>query len=65
MLGDFVDAFGTRFDKIEERLHATATKADVAWVQEQVTSIEQQLREGRYETRLGELGMKVFGAPGR
>lgn len=42
-----------------------ATKADIARVQEQVNSIETELRYGRYETRLGNLEDKVFGAPRR
>jgi hypothetical protein len=62
MLGDIVDVFGTRFDKIDERLDATATKADIVRVQEQVGSIEAELKHARYETHLGNLETKVFGA---
>jgi hypothetical protein len=40
-------------------------KGDIARVQEQVSSIEAELRYGRYETRLGKLEEKVFGAPRR
>ena len=35
-------------------------KSDVARVQEQVDSIEAELKYGRYETRLGKLEEKVF-----
>ena len=40
-------------------------KGDIARVQEQVNSIEAELKHGRYETRLGNLETKVFGAPRR
>jgi hypothetical protein len=40
-------------------------KGDIARVQEQVNSIEAELKYGRYETRLGKLEDKVFGAPRR
>ena len=40
-------------------------EASIARVQEQVNSIEAQLRETRTETRLGKLEDKVFGAPRR
>jgi Na+/phosphate symporter len=43
----------------------TELKGDVARVQEQVNSIEAELKYGRYETRLGKLEEKVFGAPRR
>jgi len=36
-------------------------KGDISRVQDQVNSIEAQLRLGRYETRLGNLEDKVFG----
>jgi hypothetical protein len=42
-----------------------ATKDDIARLQEQVNSIEAELKYGRYETRLGKLEEKVFGAPRR
>ncbi len=35
----------------------------LAALQEQVNSIEAELKYGRYETRLGKLEDKVFGAP--
>jgi hypothetical protein len=38
-------------------------QADIARVHEQVNSIEAELKYGRYETRLGKLEDKVFGAP--
>ena len=38
-------------------------KGDIARVQEQVNSIEAELKYGRYESRLGKLEEKVFGAP--
>jgi len=38
-------------------------EASIARVQEQVNSIEAQLRETRTEVRLGNLENKVFGAP--
>lgn len=40
-------------------------KGDIARVQDQVNSIEAELKYGRYETRLGKLEEKVFGAPRR
>jgi hypothetical protein len=40
-------------------------KGDIVRVQEQVTSIEGQLRNGRYESRLTKLESEVFGASGR
>ena len=40
-------------------------KGDIARVQEQVNSIEAELKYGRYESRLGKLEDKVFGAPRR
>jgi hypothetical protein len=62
MLGDIVDVFGKRFDKLEERM---TTKQQRVALHTQVNSIEQQHREGRYEVRLGNLETKVFGAPRR
>jgi hypothetical protein len=63
-----------RFDKLEgmmEKGFAAAKddiadlkmelKGDIARVQEQVNSIEAELKYGRYETRLGKLEEKVFG----
>jgi ribosome-interacting GTPase 1 len=43
----------------------TNVQADIARVQDQVNSIEAELKYGRYETRLGKLEDKVFGAPQR
>jgi hypothetical protein len=43
----------------------TELKGDIARVQEQVNSIEAELKYGRYESRLGKLEEKVFGAPRR
>jgi hypothetical protein len=40
-------------------------KSDIARVQDQVNSIEAQLMRGRYDTRLGNLEEKVFGATRR
>jgi division protein CdvB (Snf7/Vps24/ESCRT-III family) len=40
-------------------------KGDIARLLDQVNSIEAQLKHGRYETRLGNLEEKVFGAPRR
>jgi ABC-type transporter Mla subunit MlaD len=40
-------------------------KGDISRVQDQVNSIEAQLRHGRYETRLGNLEDKVFGSARR
>lgn len=40
-------------------------RGDLARMQEQVNSIETELRYGRYEKRLGDLEDKVFGAPRR
>jgi hypothetical protein len=62
MLGDVVDAFGQRFDKIERDM---PTKDQVLALETQVNSIEQQLRETRIEVRLGGLEEKVFGAVSR
>jgi hypothetical protein len=42
LLGDVVDAFGKRFDKIERDM---ATRDQNIALQSQVNSIEQQLRE--------------------
>ncbi len=40
-------------------------KGAIGRLQEQVSSIEAELRYGRYEIRLGKLEEKVFGAPRR
>ena len=43
----------------------TELKGDIARVQEQVNAIEAELKYARYESRLGKLEEKVFGAPRR
>jgi hypothetical protein len=61
MLGDVVDIFGKRFDKIERDM---ATKDQIVALHAQVNSIETQLRgmkHGRLETRVADLEDKVFG----
>ena len=65
MLGDIVDIFGKRFDKIDDRMARTAPKEGVAALHVQVNSIETQLTHARVETRLADLEEKVFGAPRR
>jgi hypothetical protein len=62
MLAHVVKHMATKEDVAELRREL---KGDIVRVQEQVGSIEQQQREGRYETRLGNLETKVFGAPRR
>ena len=49
----------------KEDLEKLATKDQLAALHEQVNSIEAELKHGRYETRLGNLEQKVFGAPRR
>ena len=49
----------------KEDLEKLATKDQLTALQEQVNSIEVELKHGRYETRLGNLEQKVFGAPRR
>ena len=51
--------FAAAKDDLEDVKHEL--KGDIARVQVQVNSIEAQLRQGRYETRLGNLEEKVFG----
>ena len=46
----------------KEDLEKLATKEQLVALHMQVSSIEAQLRLGRYETRLGNLEDKVFGA---
>jgi hypothetical protein len=70
-----LDAKIDKFDERVERGFATVAddiadvrreiKGDMVRVQEHATSIEQQLKHGRYETRLGNLETKIFGAPRR
>lgn len=58
MLTHVVKHMGTKEDISE-------VNARLVKVQDQVNSIEQQLRLGRYETRIGNLESKVFGAAQR
>jgi SepF-like predicted cell division protein (DUF552 family) len=71
-------ALDAKIDKLDERMErgfaAVAEdiadvrrelKGDIARVHEQVNSIEAELKHGRYETRIGNLETKVFGAPRR
>ena len=62
MLAHVVKHMATKEDIADLRREL---KADIARVQEQVTSIEAELRHGRYEVRLGNLEEKVFDAPHR
>lgn len=62
MLAHVVKHMATKNDIADLK---TELKGDIARVQEQVNSIEAQLRHGRYETRLGKLEEKVFGASRR
>jgi SepF-like predicted cell division protein (DUF552 family) len=65
-----------KIDKLDERMERgfaaiaddiadvrSELKGDIARVQEQVNSIEAQLRETKIEVRLGKLEEEVFGAP--
>jgi len=63
-LGDML-AHVVKHMATKEDLEKLATKEQLAALHTQVSSIEQQLREGRYEVRLGNLEEKVFGAPRR
>jgi hypothetical protein len=61
MLGEVVDVFGKRFDKIEREM---ATKGQVIAVHTQVNSIETQLRGMKYtklQLRVADLEDEVFG----
>ena len=62
MLAHIVKHMATKDDIADIKIEL---KGDIARVQEQVNSIEAQLRETRIETRLGKLEDKVFGAPRR
>ena len=62
MLAHVVKHMATK-DNIADLKHEL--KGDIARVQEQVNSIEAQLRETKIEVRLGNLEDKVFGAPRR
>ncbi len=55
MLGHVVKHMSTKEDVHE-------VKKQLSVVIDQVNSIETQLRKGRYETRVGDLEEKVFGA---
>jgi hypothetical protein len=62
LLGDIVDIFGRRFDKLEATL---ATKEQLSIVQTQVNSIENQLHDMRYgqlQDRVSNIEVKVFGS---
>jgi hypothetical protein len=62
MLAHVVKHMATKDDIADLKIEL---KDDIARVQEQVNSIEAELKYGRYETRLGKLEDKVFGAPRR
>jgi hypothetical protein len=62
MLSHVVKHMATKDDIADLRREL---KGDIAAVQSQVNSIEQQLRETRIEVRLGSLEEKVFGAARR
>ena len=59
MLTHVVAHMATKDDILELR---NELKGDILSVQTQVNSIERQMREGRYENRIGDLEEKVFGA---
>ena len=63
-LGDML-AHVVKHMATKEDLEKLATKEQLTALHTQVNSIEAQLRLGRYETRLGNLEDKVFGAPRR
>jgi hypothetical protein len=60
MLQHVVKHMATKTDLADLR-NEMATKEQLAAVQMQVSSIEAQLRLGRYEQRLGKLEEEVFG----
>ena len=62
MLAHVVKHMATK-DDITDLRHDL--KGDIANLQTQVNSIEQQLRETKTEIRLGNLEEKVFGSPRR
>jgi len=62
MLTHVVKHMATKEDLADLKI---ALKGDISRVQDQVNSIEAQLRLGRYETRLGNLEDKVFGSARR
>lgn len=55
--------FAATADDIADIKRDMATKDQVIALHTQVNSVEAQLRQGRYETRLGNIEEKVFGAP--
>ncbi len=64
MLGDVVDVFGKRFDKIDHDLAAKASKEQVVSLQIQVNSIEGNIRDmqhTRLHARVADLEEKAFG----
>ena len=63
-LGDML-AHVVKHMATKEDLEKLATKEQLIALQTQVNSIEGQLKHGRFETRLGDLETKVFGAPRR
>jgi len=62
MLAHVVKHMATKDDIADLKIEI---KGDIARVQEQVNSIEAQLRDTNIEIRLAELEEKVFGAPRR
>jgi hypothetical protein len=62
MLTHVVKHTATKDDIAELKIEL---KGDIARVQEQVNSIEVELKHGRYETRLGKLEQQVFDSPRR
>lgn len=64
MLAHVVKHMATKED-IAELRNEMATKDQVIALHAQVNSIEVELKHGRYESRLGKLEDKVFGAPRR
>ena len=62
MLGDMVEVFGKRFDKIERDM---ATKDQLIALQTQVNGIESDIRSMKHtklHARVADLEEKVFGA---
>ena len=62
MLAHVVKHMATKDDIADLKIEL---KGHIARVQEQVNSIEAELKYGRYQTRLGKLEEKVFGPPRR
>jgi predicted helicase len=61
-IGDMLE-YVVKHMATKDELHEV--KTTVLHVQGQVNSIEQELKLGRYETRLGNLETKVFGSAHR